>query len=116
MSRYVDMKTEYINSLPQTMEPAARIFAALGDPTRQKILLLFEQGEEISIKTIVELFSFSRTTIVHHLDVLERAGLITPRREGKNALYHANPEILMQALTDLSNYIREEFYEKNNDR
>ncbi len=108
------MNIQYINSLPESMQPAARIFAALGDTTRQKILLLFQRNEEISIKTIAELFPFSRTAIVHHLDVLERAGLITPRRDGKNALYHVNPEVLMSAMTDLSDYIKEEFYAEPN--
>lgn len=104
------MNTQYIKSLPESMQPAASIFAALGDPTRQKILLLFQKDEEISIKTIVELFPYSRTTIVHHLEVLERAGIITPRREGKAALYHVNPDVVMKAVQDLGDYIIEEFY------
>ena len=105
------MNTKYLDSLPTSMQPAAQIFAALGDTTRQKILLLFEKDEEISIKTIVELFPYSRTTIVHHLEVLERAGIITPRRNGKAALYHANPDVVMAALKDLGSYISEEFYD-----
>lgn len=110
------MNTQYINSLPESMQPAAAIFAALGDTTRQKILLLFQKDEEISIKTIVELFPYSRTTIVHHLEVLERAGIITPRREGKAALYHANPDKMLKALRDLSDYITEEFHEPQENR
>lgn len=105
------MNRQYLDTLPESMQPAAAIFAALGDTTRQKILLLFQKDEEISIKTIVELFPYSRTSIVHHLEVLERAGIITPRREGKAALYHANPDVVMKALTDLGDYITEEFYE-----
>ena len=110
------MNTQYLDSLPETMQPAAKIFAALGDPTRQKLLLLFQKNEEISIKTIVELFPFSRTAIVHHLEVLERAGIITPRREGKAALYHANPDVVMAAIEDLRAYILEEFYEPQADK
>lgn len=106
------MNTQYLETLPASMEPAAKIFAALGDPTRQKILLLFQKDEEISIKTIVELFPFSRTTIVHHLEVLERAGILTPRRDGKIALYHANPDVVLAAVSDLSGYIKEEFYDE----
>lgn len=109
------MNTQYIETLSENMQPAARIFAALGDTTRQKILLLFQKDEEISIKTIVELFPYSRTTIVHHLEVLERAGIIAPRRQGKEALYHANPAVVMKALRDLSDYISEEFYEPQAD-
>lgn len=109
------MNTQYLESLPESMQPAAQIFAALGDTTRQKILLLFQKNEEISIKTIADLFPYSRTTIVHHLEVLERAGILSSRREGKSSLYSPNPEIILQALNDLQGYIMEEFYEPRND-
>jgi DNA-binding transcriptional ArsR family regulator len=109
------MNTQYLDSLPESMRPTAQIFAALGDTTRQKILLLFQKDEEISIKTIVDLFPYSRTTIVHHLEVLERAGIIAPRREGKAALYHVDPDAVIRALRDLGSYIAEEFYEKQPD-
>ena len=105
------MKTNHLESMPEGMRPASLVFAALGEPTRQKILLLFQKDEEISIKTIVELLPLSRTSIVHHLDVLERAGILVSRREGKSSLYHAKPETVMTALNALGEYIREEFYD-----
>lgn len=104
------MNTKYLESLPESMLPTARIFAALGDATRQKILLLFQKDEEISIKTIAELFPYSRTAIVHHLEVLERAGIVSARRDGKAALYHVNPGVVLRAIQDLSAYISEEFH------
>lgn len=107
------MNTQYLHNLPESMQPAAKIFAALGDETRQKILLLFQKDEEISIKNIVELFRFSRTTIVHHLEVLERAGILSSRREGKASLYRANPEVVLTAIEELKAYILEEFGEQH---
>lgn len=104
------MNTKYLESLPESMLTTARIFAALGDPTRQKILLLFQKDEEISIKTIAELFPYSRTAIVHHLEVLERAGIVSARRDGRAALYRVNPGVVLRAIQDLSVYISEEFY------
>lgn len=105
------MNTQYINELPQQWQPVAKVFSALGDDTRQKILLLFEPGEELSIKDIAEVFPLSRTSIVHHLDVLERSGVMASRREGKLALYTIKPEVVMQAMTALRDYIMEELYE-----
>ena len=110
------MNTQYLESLPESMQPAAQIFSALGDATRQKILLLFQKDEEISIKAIADLFTYSRTTIVHHLEVLERAGIVTSRREGKVALYRANPDVVLKAILDLKDYIMEEFYDSNTDK
>lgn len=103
------MKIEYIEDLPPDWRPAAQVFSALGDPMRQKILLLFEAGEEISIKRIADAFPLSRTAIVHHLQVLERAGVLALRREGKAALYKLRPETVLEAVTRVRDYIHENF-------
>ena len=103
------MKTEYVTELPPDWQPAARVFSALGDPMRQKILLLFEAGEEISIKNIADIFPLSRTAIVHHLQVLERAGILVLRREGKAALYMLRTETVLDAVTRVRDYIHENF-------
>lgn len=81
------MRTEYLNRFPEDWKPAARVFSALGDATRQQILLLFEPGEELSIKDISSMFSLGRSTVVHHLSVLEEAGVLCVRRQGREALY-----------------------------
>lgn len=107
------MNTAYIHDLPSAWQPAAAVFAALGDPMRQKILLLFEQGEELSIKTVVQTFPLSRTAIVHHLEVLHRAGIVHVRRQGKEALYSVRPDTVREALNNLREYIDQNFSEKD---
>jgi DNA-binding transcriptional ArsR family regulator len=60
-------------------------FAALSDPTRRAILARLMQGEA----TVTELaapFAISLPAISKHLRVLERAGLLTRRKEGRT--YH----------------------------
>lgn len=103
------MKFEYIEALPEAMQPTAAIFSALGDPARQRILMLFEPGESLSIKEIADLFPLSRTAVVHHLAVLERAGILRQRRSGKSALYSVRPEVVLEAVTALRDYILEEY-------
>ena len=103
------MKTQYLTTLPSHWQPPAAIFAALGDENRQRILLLLEEGEELSIKDIAAQFNLGRTTVVHHLAVLEKAGILTVRRAGKLALYSARPEIILDALEKLRLYIEEEY-------
>lgn len=103
------MKREYIAELPESMIPTAAIFSALGDPVRQRILMLFEPGEALSIKDIAELFALSRTAVVHHLIVLERAGILAQRRAGKATLYSLRPEVVLEAVTAVRDYILEEF-------
>jgi DNA-binding transcriptional ArsR family regulator len=103
------MRTEFRADLPEAWLPTARVFAAMGDATRQKILLLFEPDEELSIKDIAAVFPLSRTAVVHHLLVLERAGARASRREGKAALYRLREETILEALDQLRAYILETF-------
>ena len=57
-------------------------FAALADPTRRGIVVRLARGEA-SVSELVSHFSLTQPTISSHLKVLERAGLITRRREGQ---------------------------------
>jgi len=102
------MKTDYLEELPLTWEGIARVFEALGSPIRQRLLLLFETGEELTIKQIADLFSFSRTTTLFHLNVLERANLLLRRREGREVYLRLNKEPLLDALQRVQKYATEE--------
>lgn len=103
------MFTQYLKKLPESWQPALKVFSALGDPMRQKVLLMFEPGEELSIKDIVAVFPLSRTAMVHHLGVLLRAGILSSRRKGKESLYTLHPETVLGAIEDLRLYIEEVF-------
>ena len=103
------MKTQFIDTLPDDWLPAAQVFAAMGDATRQKILLLFGPGEELSIKDIADIFPLSRTAIVHHLMVLERAGVLESHRDGKASMYSLREDRVLEAIDRLRTYILEEF-------
>ena len=58
------------------------MFAALADPTRRAILATLARGEA-SVMELAEPFDMSQPAVTKHLNVLERAGLITRRREGQ---------------------------------
>ncbi|MDR3230047.1 MAG: metalloregulator ArsR/SmtB family transcription factor [Synergistaceae bacterium] len=102
------MKKLYVDELPKHWLNTAEVLHALGDATRQRILLLFEPGEELSIKTIADLFPFSRTNIAHHIAVLEKAGILTRRKSGRDVFLRLNKEILIDALTTVLDYVRTE--------
>jgi len=70
-----------------------KLFRALNDPTRRKIL------ERLRVKPmaageIAEGFAFSKPTISHHLDLLKQAGLILPERNGQFIIYTLNTTVL----------------------
>lgn len=68
-----------------------RVFKALADPTRRFLLdLLFERDG----RTLTELESeleMTRFGVMKHLKVLEEAGLVLTRREGREKLHFLNP-------------------------
>ena len=105
------MRTTYLNTLPEHWQPVAAVFAAMGDTTRQRILLLFEPGEELSIKDIAAVFDFGRSTIVHHLAVLEKAGILSVRREGRQALYSVCHGTVLDSLEKFRLFIEEDLQE-----
>jgi DNA-binding transcriptional ArsR family regulator len=57
-------------------------FAALADPTRRAILARLATGEA-SVNELAEPFAMSQPAVSKHLKVLERAGLISRRRDSQ---------------------------------
>ena len=60
----------------------ARLFAALADPTRLRLLHLMD-GSEVCVCYFVEILGQSQPKISRHLAYLRRAGIVAARREGK---------------------------------
>lgn len=65
---------------------ATKIFKALSDPTRQRILQILEDGR-LSVGEIVDHFPLSQPTISRHLAVLKEASLVQDERRGQRVLY-----------------------------
>ena len=67
------------------------VFRALADPSRRRLLdLLFERDG----RTLTELESqleMTRFGVMKHLRVLEDAGLVVTRKEGRSKLHFLNP-------------------------
>lgn len=64
------------------MDALSNTFAALADPTRRAILARLAQGE-CTVNELAAPFDMSLPAVSKHLRVLERAGLITQRREAQ---------------------------------
>lgn len=78
-------------------EDADRLWAALGDPTRLRVLdLLLERGETTA-SALAREFPMTRQAIAKHLVVLERAGLVQARRAGRETRFSVRDERLAQA-------------------
>ena len=74
------------------------VFDALADPTRRRMLsLLGDRGEATATELAAEL-PVTRQAVAKHLAALERAGLVSPRREGRETRYRLTPEPLEEAI------------------
>lgn len=72
---------------------STRVFKALSDDTRRRILQLLEEHER-SVGEIVDRFPLSQPTISRHLSVLREAGLVDDQRHGQRVVYRLRPEAL----------------------
>jgi len=62
------------------------ITKALGDESRLRALLAV-RGGELCVCQLVQVLGLSPATVSKHMDILERAGLVTRRRQGKWRYY-----------------------------
>lgn len=71
-------------------------FSALSDPTRRAILTRLARGEA-TVSQIAAPFDISRPAVSKHLTVLDRAGLVSRRRQGREILCRLEPRPLEEA-------------------
>jgi ArsR family transcriptional regulator len=76
----------------------ARLFKALGDPVRLRLLSLVasHDGGEACVCDISDSFELSQPTISHHLKVLRQSGLLDCERRGTWVYYRVVPAALQQ--------------------
>lgn len=81
-------------------EHLARVFKALGDPTRVRLLSLIAatEGDEACVCDLTAEVGLSQPTVSHHMKQLVDAGLVTREQRGKWAYYR----VVNDALDALS--------------
>ena len=80
-----------------------RTFAALADPTRRAILRRLAAGEA-TITELAEPFAMSQPAVSKHVGVLERAGLVTRRRDAQRRPCRLEARPLRSAVEWLADY------------
>ncbi len=94
---------KYANELKHTADEVAQVevaskqskfFKALADATRLRILKLLEVREMCVCEVMVAL-DLTQPTASHHLGLLENAGFVKGRKEGKWVFYSlADPDLI----------------------
>jgi ArsR family transcriptional regulator len=85
---------------PDEAEATARLFSALGDPARVRIVNLLARTEEpVCVCELVPALELAQPTVSHHLKKLTDAGLLEREQRGKWAYYSLSGEALDRLAT-----------------
>lgn len=90
-----------------------RVFHALATATRRDILRRTIEGE-LSVSMLARRYDMSFAAVQKHVAVLEEAGLIIKRAEGRERLVRADPAMIARARAMLARY--EELWRSRIDR
>ncbi len=73
-----------------------RVFKALADCTRRHLLDRLFEREGLTLTELESELEMTRFGVMKHLKVLEEAGLVVPRRSGREKLHYLNPVPIRQ--------------------
>jgi DNA-binding transcriptional ArsR family regulator len=90
-------------NIPERLD---RTFRALADPTRRAILSQLERRDGGSISELAEPFAIHLPAVMKHLDVLEKAGLVTRSKSGRTVTVRLRAQPMRAAMDWLQRYER----------
>jgi ArsR family transcriptional regulator, repressor of sdpIR and other operons len=74
-----------------------KVFKAIADPTRRRVLQLLRQGP-MTAGVLADHFAVSKPTMSAHFSVLQEAGLVEAEKSGRLVLYRLKMSVLEDAL------------------
>ncbi len=80
------------------------VFAAVADPTRRSILERLRGEGALSVSSLANKLPISRQAVTKHLDVLEKAGLVRKRVQGRERLHELEARPLREVDDWLTPY------------
>ena len=102
------MTKRYQSALPSAWLGLSKIFTALGDERRQRILLLFAPGEKRTAGQIAAACPLAQSTVSHHLKILREAGVLQSEKVGKEVYFWVDRTLLKNALQRTLQYLEQE--------
>ncbi len=88
------------------------VFQAIADPTRRAILFL-TATQSMTAGAIAANFDTARPTVSKHLQILTECGLLRQEQNGREILYHFNPD-KMKEVADFVEPFRKMWDERFN--
>lgn len=79
--------------MPQQLATLDRLFQALADPTRRAVVERLGRGPAATSE-LARPFAMALPSFLQHLEVLERAGLVSSAKEGRVRTFRLTPQPL----------------------
>lgn len=86
---------EKISALADSFSRCSKILTAIGDETRQHIILeMMKIGRcsGVRVGEIAQKSNLSRPAVSHHLQIMKDSGIVKVRREGTRNYYYFDPQ------------------------
>ncbi|MBE7491559.1 MAG: helix-turn-helix transcriptional regulator [Planctomycetes bacterium] len=85
-----------VRAAQPTTLPVDRVFRALADPTRRRVLERLGRSPA-SVSELAAPFTMALPSFVQHLTILEQCGLVKSRKQGRVRTYELEPAALKPA-------------------
>lgn len=90
-----------VPAILKSSDALASVFAALGDPTRLKLVAVLCAGGAFSIAQLTANTDISRQGVTKHLRVLADAGVVRDVKQGRERLWQLEPGQIEEARRTL---------------
>ena len=76
----------------------SKLFYALGDETRLKIIYVLYNEETYCVKELLEMVNISQSTLSYHLSILFENNIVSFKKEGKQVFYYCNKHFIDKVM------------------
>lgn len=94
-----------LNPTKNEISKISRLYKALSDPTRLRILSYLSKSE-YNVSAIVAEIGLEQSAVSHQLKILREANLVTTRKEGKGVYYSLADEHVVDILSQSFEHVR----------
>jgi DNA-binding transcriptional ArsR family regulator len=98
----------FLVTVHHATEQRAKVFDALSDPTRLRIVELLTHTHELSGSEIASRVDISLALFCHHSKTLAEAGILQVRKEGQTKYHSLNRELLITCFASFNLEQKEE--------
>ena len=102
ISYYIVVGKKSAASKQISTEQRAKIFKALSDPTRLRMVEMLSNCDRMCGTEIADSLGISLALLCHHWRTLEHAGLIVKKKEGQTASISLNRQLLSDCLSSVT--------------